>query len=130
LMIWKRRPPRLLLLALSIPSIFILCPLVMLVPVALGVKLSYTALLLFVLIIGLWLPLVSSFNKKNWLAILAVLGGVFYLWQADLTASFSKKRPKPNSLVYVLNTETQQATWKTYDKILDSWTRPFFGTQP
>lgn len=129
LMIWKRHLPRLILLALTIPSIFILCPLVMLVPVALGIKLSYAALILLVLIIGLWLPLITSFSKKNWLAILATLAGIFYLWQADLTASFSEKRPKPNSLVYILNTDTQQATWKTYDGILDNWTKPFIGTK-
>ena len=46
---------------------------------------------------------------------------------AHFNSGFNNKRPKPNSLVYVLNADDNTALWATYDSILDDWTRNFLA---
>ncbi len=121
----RKRTSTWLLLLCGIPAIFILTPLVVYVPVALGMHLVYGGLVLTALLFGL-LPILNSFDKKYILAMLAFLVGVFFFVKAHMHSSFSEKNPKPNSLVYLLDEETHTASWNTYDHILDSWTKPYF----
>lgn len=49
---------------------------------------------------------------------------------AHSASSFSEERPKPNSLLYILNADTKKASWVTYDRILDDWTKTLLGENP
>jgi len=39
-------------------------------------------------------------------------------------------KAKPNSLVYILNGDTNKANWATYDTNLDEWTKGYLGEKP
>lgn len=116
----------LLLLILCIPALFIFSPLVIYVPVALGLKMVYLGVVLLVLESVLILPVFHRFKRKDFLGYAALLGAVFFLIEAHQNSDFTEKHPKPNSLVYRLDVDENKATWHTYDNILDDWTAPFF----
>ena len=44
-------------------------------------------------------------------------------------SNFNEKRPKPNSLVYFYNNDTDKAYWMSYDKILDGWNSSYFNKE-
>ncbi len=110
---------------LSVPAIFIFAPLIVFVPVALGTRVIFGSLILLVLLFGLLLPIFTQYAWKNWLAGLSLMLGVIFLGKAHLHSTFSAERPKPNSLVYLLNYDQGKATWNTYDHILDDWSRKY-----
>lgn len=122
LMIRKEKPNLVIVLILSAPAVFVWVPLIRFIPVALGMKLLYGALVLLTLVFGLLLPVFKNFARHKIGAVLFLAAGCFFLGKAHLESGFSKDRQKPNSLVYVLDKETHQAVWKTYDRILDDWT--------
>lgn len=123
LLLWKERFPKILLLTLVIPAIFIFAPLFVYVPVALGMKALFGGLVLMGLVFGLMLPAVTPFFRSQWPAYLFGLGGIVFLFMAHSRSRFSPERPRPNSLVYILDKDANQAKWKSYDDKLDSWTR-------
>ena len=47
---------------------------------------------------------------------------------AHLNSGYTKDRPKPNSLLYVLDTGSNIANWATYDNQISDWTAQFIGT--
>lgn len=126
LLIWKNNLNPLIILALSIPTIFIFSPLVLFISVALGLNMVFVSVLLFLLQFWMLLPIFENFKRKNWMGIMALGLGVFFLVKAHMKSEFSEDRPKPNSLVYVLDKETNKAQWKTYDHIFDEWSQPYF----
>src|SRR5690625_4326789 len=126
LLIWKNNLNPWIILLLSIPCIFIFSPLVLFVPVALGLKMIFIAMLLFLLQFWMILAVFEHFKRKNWLGFLVLGLGVFFLVKAHLISEFSEDRPKPNSLVYTLDKEQNKAKWNTYDHIFDQWTQPYF----
>ena len=54
----------------------------------------------------------------------------FTFLSAHFNSDFTKDNPKPNSLVYMLDIDSNSATWATYDNMLDDWTRNFLGDDP
>lgn len=125
LMLYRKRLSVWLRLLLCAPAIFIFAPLILYVPVALGMKNIFMGLVLLVLLFVLFLPVFVSFNKKNWLAVLTFIGGLVFVFIAQKNSGFTKDHPKPNSLVYVLDKDHHKASWNTYDGILDEWTKKY-----
>lgn len=124
---YKKYARSILLLIACIPAIFIFSPLVIYVPVALGLKMLYLGMALLILESVLILPVFRNFKRKDLLGYAALLGAVWFFVLANQEADFTEKHPKPNSLVYQLNIDEHKATWNTYDKILDDWTKPYFS---
>lgn len=124
----RRKKPSLILLALlGFPALFIFSPLVKLLPVGLGLKMLVSSTVLVVLIFGLLLSVFAFFrHKKRW-GYLFLFFGMYYLVSAHMSSDFSRERPKPNSLLYVLDADKNTAKWMTYDKLLDDWTAHFFN---
>lgn len=129
IMIWKTKPNLLLMLFFCIPAIFVFAPLVQAFPVALGLNSIVVSLILLVLLFGLSLPVFGYFRRKNWLAWGCLIAGLVFLGVAHFSSNFSAERPKPNSLVYILNVNKQKAEFYTYDHILDNWTKKYL-TKP
>lgn len=127
LMIWKNNLNPLFVLLLLIPCIFIFSPLILFIPVALGLKMIFISLLLFLLQFWMILAVFERFKRKNWMGALAIALGVFFLVEAHLESEFSEDRPKPNSLVYTLDKDKEKAQWSTYDNIFDEWNQPYFA---
>lgn len=114
---------------LSLPTLFLFVPLVRFFPVGLGLKMLFASALFTVLIFGLLIPVLVSFKGKRGYSLVFFLLSLVFLITAHFTSSFSPERPKPNSLVYFHDLETETAFWATYDRQLDDWTESFINPQ-
>lgn len=123
--IFTQRSDFMAMLICSIPAIFVFIPLIVLIPIALGLKSLFAGLLILALVFGLELPVLEAFTRKDLVAWVFLIAGVFFMVKAHSNSDFTPKNPKPNSLVYIADEESKIATWETYDKILDEWTQPF-----
>jgi hypothetical protein len=50
--------------------------------------------------------------------------------KAHQSSGYVYGKAKPNSLVYVLNADTNKANWANYDTNLDEWTKGYLGEKP
>lgn len=130
-MLWIRlkqeAPHPLLLLMLCLPALWMLLPFMIMFPVGLGLKILISTAILSNFLFGLSLPVLIPFRRLKLLGILALTAGIFFLVQAHLQSSFTKERPHPTSLVYLLDADGEQASWATYNHVLDSWLKPYFS---
>ena len=116
---------RVLFTLLSIPTIYIFAPMVKMFPVGLGLKILFVSGLFIVLVFGL---MILSFHQKKsfwtqkWTGFLALLFFVI----ATYNSGFSVDNKKPNSLIYVQNSDTKTANFGTYNTTLDSYTKQVF----
>ncbi len=122
---WEK--PSLILLALiCFPVLLIMSPFVQMFPVGLGLKILFVSAVFTVLIFGFTLPVIGFLErKKRWSGLMFFISLCAFVL-AHFNSGFNKERPKPNSLVYILNTDDNTAQWATYDNILDNWTRNYF----
>ena len=118
----KQEKPNLIILSLlAFPTLWILSPFLQLFPVGLGLKMMVAATALTVLIFGLLTPVFGFYKQKKKLSSLAFLIAFALLLSAHFKSSYTTDRPKPNSLLYVYNADTNKAKWATYDQSLDEW---------
>lgn len=119
--------PNLIFLALlSVPAVFMLTPMLQLLPVGLGLKMLVAAHLLFALLFILMLPYWSHLTYSGKLRTLAGLAALAFLIVAHSQSGFDEKHPKPNSLLYVLNADEEKAYWTSYDFETDNWNKNYF----
>ncbi|WNM19755.1 M20/M25/M40 family metallo-hydrolase [Flavobacterium capsici] len=128
--VFTQRSFWLLNLILSIPALIIIVPFITMFPVGLGLKILFGSSILTVLTFTLLLPVFGNFEKKNIWATLFFLLSIGMFVKAHQAADYSTDRPKPNSLVYLLNDDTKKANWATYDTNLDEWTKGYLGEKP
>lgn len=129
-MIRQKHPNRILMTLLSASAIFILLPFIWSLPVALGLKMLFVTGILVSLLFILFLPVFTYFKKLRMFAVLCFLIFNILVFVAHFYNDFSKERPKPNSLVYLKDLDKNTASWYSYDKMPDSWTANFFGSDP
>lgn len=122
-----KRPPIGYLIALCIPSIWILAPFIQMFPVALGLKLVISSTVLSVLLFGLLLPVIGYYRNKSRYALLGLFLSALFFISAHLNSYPSPERPHPTSLVYLLDLDTQKAHWATYNKELNSWLEQYIA---
>lgn len=115
---------------LAIPTLIIIAPFIQMFPVGLGLKILFGSAILTVLAFGLLVPVFGSFSKKGiWSAVFFLLSiGLFV--KAHQASDYTTERPKPNSLVYLHDTDAKKSYWTTYDKNLDEWTKGYLGDNP
>jgi hypothetical protein len=126
LMIRFQVPSYLFLLILILPSLSIIAPFIQFFPVGLGLKMGVVSAILTVLLFGNLLPVFGYFSVKKGVATMALLVAIGFFIKAHLDSYFTEGSPRPNSLVYTLDTDSNSAFWNTYDTDLDSWTSPYF----
>lgn len=115
---------------LSIPTLLLLVPFIQMFPIGLGLKILFGSSILTALTFALLIPIFGSFQKKKlWTLVCFVIAIGFFI-KAHLNADYSSENPKPNSLLYVLNSDTNKSCWTTYDKNLDDWTKKYLGEKP
>ncbi len=113
-----------------LPAIFIFLPFVIQFPIGLGLKMLAGSTALLVLVFALLLPVFGAFpNKKQWAAFFFLVSLAF-LVAAHFSSDYTRKQNKPNSLLYVLDADKNQAKWLTYDTNLDTWTKQYLGNNP
>ena len=127
----RQQQPNLIGMALlCIPALFILSPFIKMFPVGLGLKMVVVSAIFTVLLFGLCLPVFGFLkHKKRW-SYLFFFFGMIAFFIAHLNSAFTPDTPKPNSLVYTLNTDDNTALWATYDTVLDNYTKNFIGEAP
>lgn len=125
-----QRTNRLLNLLLSIPSILIFVPFIMAFPIGLGLKILAGSAILSVLVFTLLLPVFGTLTNKGVLASVLFLISIGFLVDAHFESNYEYGKAKPNSLLYVLNANTNKAVWTTYDTNLDQWTKGYLGEKP
>ncbi len=130
ILLWSEKANLFLLLLLGVPAIFLFAPLIQFFPVGLGLKMLVISSIFTVLLFGLLLPIFGKFRQKTDFGFLFILASIAFLVTAHLHSDFSKERPKPNSLVYLLNADNNRAKWFTYDHILDDWSKGFLRAKP
>ncbi|MDT8415565.1 MAG: M28 family peptidase [Flavobacteriaceae bacterium] len=118
--------PNLIFLSiLNVPALFIFTPLLQMLPVGLGLKMLVASVvltgLIFVLMLPYWVHFTQS-SKLRWLSFLATIA---FLIVAHTQSGFSAEKPRPNSLVYVLDADAQKAVWASYDYKPDKWTSAY-----
>jgi len=117
-------------LILSIPSLIILVPFIIMFPIGLGLKILTGSAVLTVLVFGLLLPTFGSFPRKGFWALVLFLISIGFFIKASFNSGYAIGMAKPNSLLYVYNADSKKAVWTTYDINLDPWTKLYLGENP
>ncbi len=117
-------------LILSIPSLIIFVPFIIMFPIGLGLKILTGSAVLTVLVFGLLLPIFGSFPRKGFWAMVLFLISIGFFIKASFNSGYAIGTAKPNSLLYVYNADSKKAVWTTYDINLDPWTKLYLGENP
>ncbi|MGV3697610.1 M20/M25/M40 family metallo-hydrolase [Flavobacterium sp.] len=115
---------------LAIPTLIIIVPFIQMFPIGLGLKILAGSSVLTVLGFVLLLPIFGSFAKKGFWAIGFVVIAIGFIIKAHQGSHYNVQHAKPNSLLYILDTDTKKANWATYDTNLDEWTKTYLGQKP
>jgi hypothetical protein len=105
---------------LAFPLIMLFVPFVYMLPVALGLEMLVASSILLVLILVLLLPIFYQNNNKLKIVLLVV--GVLFLFKTHLDSGYNLDQKKPNSLIYMMNIDENNASWMSFDKELDAFT--------
>lgn len=114
----------------AIPALIIVVPFIQMFPVGLGLKIMFGSAILTVLAFSLLLPVFGSFPRKGIWAGLFFLISIGFFIKAHQDSGYVYGKAKPNSLVYILDGDTNTANWATYDVNLDEWTKGYLGEKP
>lgn len=119
------RSKRILFTILSIPTIYIFAPLVKMFPVGLGLKNLFISGVLITLVFGL---MIFTFHQKKakWMLRLCGVFAIIFFGYATYTSGFSVDNRKPNSIVYIQNSDDKTAYFGTYNNTLDTYTKQIF----
>lgn len=123
----QKDPSPYLLVLLALPAIWIHTPLIKMLPVGLGLKLMIGTSLFTTLLFFLLLPIFGFYEKKKSIAYLSLVLFLGFMLFAHFNSGFDPENPKPSSLLYVLDADTNTAKWATYEHRLSDWTAKFIG---
>lgn len=123
----QKNPNPFLLVFLALLAIWIHAPLIQMLPVGLGLQLIIGATIFTTLLFLLLLPIFGFYHRKQTLAWLSLLFFIGFVISAHINSGFDNDKPKPNSLLYILDTETNTAKWATYENQISDWTAQFIG---
>ncbi len=125
ILIHQKNPNAFLLVFLGLPAIFIFAPFIKMFPVGLGLKMMVATTLLTTLLFFLLLPIFTRYRNKGALAWLFLLLFLGFMVSAHMDSGFDENSPKPTSLLYVLDVDTQEAKWATYENVPSQWTSQY-----
>ena len=114
----------------AIPTLVILAPFIQMFPIGLGLKILVGSSILTVLSFTLLLPIFGSFTRKGIWSLAFFLIAIGFFFKAHQASEYDAVKAKPNSLLYVLDADKNQANWTTYDSNLDEWTKEYLGENP
>ncbi|MFD0862883.1 M20/M25/M40 family metallo-hydrolase [Sungkyunkwania multivorans] len=129
-LIIQKEPNIVILSLLTAPALWIIPPMIQSFSVGLGLNMLVISAIFTVLLFGLVLAVLNSFQRKKTLGWLFLILSLYYFGKAHFSSDFNSERQKPNSLVYVLDADENEASWATYDNILDNWTKNYITGVP
>ena len=113
-------------LILIVPVLIIFVPFLTTFPIGLGLKMLFVSSILLSIIFTLLTPIFASFEHKKYISLFFFAVAIGFLIQAHVNSDYEFGKAKPNSLLYVQDSDTGKANWVTYDLNLDIWTNNFF----
>lgn len=124
------RPKQLMLgTLLVIPSVMLLTPLIPLLVIGLGLKMSVIGTLLTCMTLILLIPIYCNYPKGNRLAIGFSMLSLLFLVISIAQSDYTEERKKPNSVNYVYDQDTDSAFMTSYNRTLDAFTNQFFDKE-
>ncbi|OGS73985.1 MAG: hypothetical protein A3F91_14480 [Flavobacteria bacterium RIFCSPLOWO2_12_FULL_35_11] len=120
----------LLFTVFSIPVLIIFAPLVKMLPVGLGLKMLVVSAVFTVLLFGFLVPVFQQYKDHKKLSFVFILIGFMALISASVFSSYSVDHKKPNSVLYVFDSNKNEAYWASYNAETDDFTKQFLGENP
>ena len=115
---------------ISIPTVYIISPLIKMFPVGLGLKMLVVSGIFIALLFGLLIPIINASKSRKAFARLSMILTIVFFAIATYNSGFSVDHKKPNSLVYIQNITDSTAYWGTYNNVLDSFVSQKLGENP
>ncbi len=115
---------------LIIPDLILFCPLIQLFPIGLGLKMMVISTVLTVLVLSLMLPILITYKSFSKLNKLFLLIAFLSFASASFTSNYTVDRKQPNSILYILDADNNEASWVSYNNKTDSFTQQFLGENP
>jgi hypothetical protein len=121
-----------LVVALAVPTIYLLAPMAYLMFVAFGVRAAAMTALLVPFATSLSLPAVFGVLpiSRSRLIVVAFSAAVVLLVLGKLTTSFSPERPRHNNVFFATDSQTSDAFWASRQGDLDLWAAQYVGEHP
>jgi hypothetical protein len=117
-------------LFLSIPALLLIAPFIQMFPIGLGLKVLFGSAILTVFTFGLLLPVFGSYTRKGMASVIFLVLAIGFFAKAHYYSGYELGKAKSNSLVYILDADKNKASWATYDRNLDEWTKTYLGQNP
>ncbi len=115
---------------LSIPTLIIITPWTQMLPVGLGLKMLIGATILTILLFVFLIPVLGQYTERLHLTKRFFIFGGIALFIGHFNSDYNTENRKPNSILYILDKETNKAYWASYDLTTDSFTKQFLGEKP
>jgi hypothetical protein len=120
---------------LAIPTMIVFSPLIKMFPVGLGLGMLGISALFIVLIFGLMIPVFQQINQltvvlnKIKIHTYAILFGLSFLsfLSASFKSNYNTERKQPTSLLYVLDADSEEAYWASYESEINNYNRAYLG---
>ena len=112
---------------LSVPSVYILTPLIKLFPVGLGLKVLFISSIFITFLFGWLIPIFLRQNEKSRWQLISGIATLILFSITTYSSGFSIQNRKPNSLVFIENYDLKKSYWATYNNTLDSFTKQIFN---
>ena len=127
IVVQQEKPNLYILVILALPALWIHSPSIQMFPVGLGLKLIITSTLLTSLLFLLLIGIFGFYQDKHKWATITLLVAIGFFLGAHFSSGFDEDKPKPSSLLYVLNSNTGSAQWATYENVPSAWTSQYVG---
>lgn len=114
----------------TIPVLIIFAPLVKMLPVGLGLKMLVVSAVFTVLLFGFMVPVFQQYKDHKKLSLVFLLMGLMVLISASVFSSYSVDSKKPNSVLYIFDSNKNEAYWASYNTETDDFTKQFLGENP
>lgn len=117
---------------LAVPALLVFPPLLRALEVGLTLNALAAPMVVLALLLALLAPQLAVVARPwRWAPAAALLGaGVIALIGGAATSGFSEEDKKPNSVAYLLDSDSNQAYWFSLDPAPDAWTGQFLGERP
>ena len=114
----------------SIPVLLVFSPLVKMLPVGLGLKMLAFSAVFTVLLFGFLVPVFQQYKDHKKLSLMFLFIGFMALISASVYSGYSIDQKKPNSVLYVFDSNKNEAYWASYNLKTDDFTKQFLGENP
>ena len=115
---------------ISVPVVIVFSPFVKMFPVGLGLNMLSSGVFFTVLLFVFLVPVFYNFRNTKKLAWLFFGLSLVLLVISSFKSNYSDKNKLPNSILYIVDSNTNKAYWASYNQKADAFTKQFLGENP